>query len=181
METVARESGFINSQPCIAEFITDITSLNDTFSGSSIRRCRSPLQSYCQSATQKQTDISSPVNSAVNASALGASALQASASAPKTSPSSNSSSPASAGAASAASNPSAAASSTSMPALKLPHYPWMKEKKTSRKGDILSTPSAPQQPPPPPLSLTDVTSVGEYSDVIVSFNPHIYEIFLYKP
>ena len=89
----ARESGFINSQPCIAEFMSDIPHIHATFARSSITP-DSRLPPYCQplnSSNSLQPDITSVNGSDATGSHGGA-------------------------------------------AVKLPEYPWMREKKPSRKA-----------------------------------------------
>ena len=108
-----RESGFINSQPCIAEFMTDIPHINDTFRRSSITN-DSRMPPFCQalnSSNQLPTDITT-VNGVT--------------------------------------------ASGTVPSVKVPEYPWMREKKPSRKPGL---------PPEPPLG-----PIGKYETFILKYS-----------
>ena len=91
----SRESGFINSQPCIAEFMTDLGAINERYSMSSITEL-SRMPSFCQvlnGSDRLPTDIT-PVNG---------------------------------------DSPGKNQAGAGLSSLKVPEYPWMKEKKPSRR------------------------------------------------
>lgn len=100
-----RETGFINSEPCIAEFMTDITtSINESFRGPSINS-RGALVTYCQ-----PINTLSSLQEPREQTQLGVD-LQVLSSRPKQQSQQQQQQP------------------------KLPQYPWMKEKKNSRKNN----------------------------------------------
>uniref|UniRef100_A0A670JQ81 Homeobox A2 n=2 Tax=Podarcis muralis TaxID=64176 RepID=A0A670JQ81_PODMU len=108
-----REIGFINSQPSLAECLTSFPPVGDTFQSSSIKN----------STLSHSTLIPPPFEQTIPSLNPGSHPRHSSSSRPKHSPNASSGSPVPAG------------------ALQPPEYPWMKEKKASKKT-VLPPPSA---------------------------------------
>ncbi|XP_028926052.1 homeobox protein Hox-A2 [Ornithorhynchus anatinus] len=100
-----REIGFINSQPSLAECLTSFPPVGDTFQSSSIKN----------STLSHSTLIPPPFEQTIPSLNPGSHPRHSSSGRPKQSPNGGSSSPVPAG------------------ALPPPEYPWMKEKKASKK------------------------------------------------
>lgn len=110
-----REIGFINSQPSLAECLTSFPPVGDTFQSSSIKN----------STLSHSTLIPPPFEQTIPSLNPGSHPRHGSSSRPRQSPNGSSSSPVPTG------------------ALQPPEYPWMKEKKASKKTALpLATASA---------------------------------------
>lgn len=103
-----REIGFINSQPSLAECLTSFPPVGDTFQSSSIKN----------STLSHSTLIPPPFEQTIPSLNPGSHPRHSSGSRPKHSPNGSSGSPVPAG------------------ALQPPEYPWMKEKKASKKSAL---------------------------------------------
>lgn len=112
-----REIGFINSQPSLAECLTSFPPVGDTFQSSSIKN----------STLSHSTLIPPPFEQTIPSLNPGSHPRHSSSGRPKHSPNGSSGSPVPAG------------------ALQPPEYPWMKEKKASKKSAL---------PPPSSASAT---------------------------
>ncbi|XP_032090703.1 homeobox protein Hox-A2 [Thamnophis elegans] len=127
-----REIGFINSQPSLAECLTSFPPVGDTFQSSSIKN----------SALSHSTLIPPPFEQTIPSLKPGSHPRHSSGSRPKHSPNGNSGSPVPAG------------------ALQPPEYPWMKEKKASKKT-ALPPPASASAPGPACLSHKESLEISE--------------------
>uniref|UniRef100_A0A8C6Y1J1 Homeobox A2 n=1 Tax=Naja naja TaxID=35670 RepID=A0A8C6Y1J1_NAJNA len=127
-----REIGFINSQPSLAECLTSFPPVGDTFQSSSIKN----------SALSHSTLIPPPFEQTIPSLKPGSHPRHSSGSRPKHSPNGNSGSPVPPG------------------ALQPPEYPWMKEKKASKKT-ALPPPASASAPGPACLSHKESLEISE--------------------
>ncbi|XP_070800537.1 homeobox protein Hox-A2 [Pituophis catenifer annectens] len=128
-----REIGFINSQPSLAECLTSFPPVGDTFQSSSIKNSTLSYSTLIPPPPFEQTIPNLKPSSH---------SRHSSGSLPKHSPNGNSSSPVSAG------------------ALQPPEYPWMKEKKGSKKT-TLPPPASASVPGPACLSHKESLEISE--------------------
>lgn len=156
-----RESGFINSTPCIAEFMSDLGPINERYGGPSITGAvtgsPSPtLPAFCQQLLNGSAD---PLAYTPGLDMTGMGLTQPPA-------------PGNGGHLPPGSKPRTVDYGPRGPAdVKLPEYPWMKEKKSSKRGCHTTSPQSGTPGPPqghltgrqlPPGLQTALEGYGEY-------------------